>query len=128
MDTLILTGPTPVAHHVGNAFIPVIYHPGQGPERFPRKARATLAEAIEYARRVIHYRHIRVAEKRRKLEALSHPRFATWAEYQTATPAQQRASWRAILTDWQANAERELDADVRFDHSVERRAMWGACE
>lgn len=72
--------PFPVAQRIGNAFVPVIFHPDRGPEylrfkRYPRKAKATPAEAIEYARRVIHYRHVRAAEKRRKLEAISHPRY-----------------------------------------------------
>jgi hypothetical protein len=84
MDPLILTGPTPVAHRVRNAFVPVIYHPDRGAEylrneRYPRKAKATAAEAIEYARRVIHYRHVRAAEKRRRREAID-PRLAVAAQ------------------------------------------------
>ena len=128
MNKLTITGPAPVACRVGNGFVPVVYHPTGGPERFPRKAKATPAEAIEYARRTIHYRHVRSAEKRRKLEALSHPRFATWGELSAASAAEQSAYWADLLNHWRHNAEAERDADVRFDYSADRRAMWGACE
>jgi hypothetical protein len=89
MKKIILTGPTPVVHRVGNAFVPVIYHPDRDAEylrneRYPRKAKASAVEAIEYARRVIHYRRIRAAEKRRRLEALSHPRFHHWLDGRAA--------------------------------------------
>src|SRR2546425_13253753 len=87
MTKIILTGPTPVASRVGNAFVPVIFHPDHGPERYPRKAKFNPDDAIAYATRVIWWRQRRAAEKRRRLEALSHPRFATWAEYQAATAA-----------------------------------------
>jgi hypothetical protein len=30
------------------------------------------------------------------------------------------------VASWQANHERELDADVAFDHSRDRRQMWEA--
>ncbi|SRR5438128_843369 len=128
MTKIIPTGLMPVACRVGNGFVPVIFHPDHGPERYPRKAKFNPDDAIAYATRVIWWRQRRAAEKRRRLEALSHPRFATWAEYQAATPEQQRASWNAILADWQANHERELDADVCFDYSADRRTMWEACE
>jgi hypothetical protein len=80
MDPLLLTRPTPVAHRVGNGFVPVIFHPDRGTEylrneRYPRKAKASAVEAIEYARRVIHYRRVRAAEKRRRREAIEHPRY-----------------------------------------------------
>ncbi len=78
MTKLILTGPTPVAQRIGKGFIPVVYDPDRGPQRYPRKAKATLAEAIEYARRTIHYRRVRANEKGRRIEALEHPRFTTW--------------------------------------------------
>ncbi len=126
MTKLILTGPTPVASRVGRGFVPVIYHPNDDPERFPRKAKATPAEAIEYARRTIHYRRVRANEKGRRIEALEHPRFATWAEYKAATPEQPRASWDAILAYWQRNYEREFDADFAFDHGRERLELWGS--
>ena len=70
----ILPGPMPVACRVGNAFVPVIFHPDRGPERLPRKAKATPDEALAYAARVLWYRQMRAAEKRRRLEAISHPR------------------------------------------------------
>jgi hypothetical protein len=65
-------------HHSG--WIPVIDHPDRTTpyvreERFPRKVKATAIEAIEYARRTIHYRQIRKNEKRRHREAVDHPRF-----------------------------------------------------
>ena len=44
-------------------------------ERHPRKTKATPDEAITYAARVIWYRQMRAAEKRRRLEAISHPRY-----------------------------------------------------
>src|SRR5258708_13374129 len=69
----ILPGPMPVACRVGNGFVPVIFHPDRGPERLPRKAKATPDEALAYAARVLWYRQMRAAEKRRRLEAISHP-------------------------------------------------------
>lgn len=46
-----------------------------------------------------------------------------------ALPADaQAAYWRALMARWQANAEREADADFAFDHDPERRQMWEACE
>src|SRR5258706_6367322 len=69
----ILPGPTPVACCVGNGFVPVIFHPDRGPERLPRKAKATPDEAIAYAARVIWYRQIRTNEARRRLAAISDP-------------------------------------------------------
>ena len=79
MDPLILPGPTPVACRVGNAFVPVIFHPDRGLEylrweRHPRKAKASPDEALAYAARVLWHRERRAAEKRRRLEAISHPR------------------------------------------------------
>jgi hypothetical protein len=73
MRKIIITGPTPVACRVGNGFVPVIYHPDRGPERLPRKAKATPDEAIAYAARVIWYRQIRTNEARRRLAAISDP-------------------------------------------------------
>src|SRR5258706_14371265 len=69
----ILPRPMPVACRVGNAFVPVIYHRDRGPERLPRKAKATPDEAIAYAARVIWYRQIRTNEARRRLAAISDP-------------------------------------------------------
>ena len=69
----ILPGPMPVACRVGNGFVPVIFHPDRGPERLPRKAKATPDEAIAYAARVIWYRKIRTNEARRRLAAISDP-------------------------------------------------------
>jgi len=70
---IAITGPVPVAHRVGNAFIPAIYHPEHGAERFPRKAKATPDEAIAYAQRVIWFRRIRTNEAKRRLAAISDP-------------------------------------------------------
>ena len=80
MDPLILPGPTPVACRVGNAFVPVIFHPDRGPEyvrweRHPRKAKSNPDEALAYAARVLWHRERRAAEKRRRIEAISHPRY-----------------------------------------------------
>ncbi len=72
---IIPTGPTPVACRVGNGFVPVIFHPDRGPERLPRKAKSNPDEALAYAARVIWYRQMRAAEKRRRLEAISHRRY-----------------------------------------------------
>jgi hypothetical protein len=76
----ILPGPIPVASRVKTWFIPVIYHPDRGPEyvrweRHPRKAKSNPDEALAYAARVIWYRQMRAAEKRRRLEATVHPRY-----------------------------------------------------
>jgi hypothetical protein len=86
IDSLIpsLALPTramPLASCVGTAFVPTIYHPTRVAEylrheRFPRKAKATGEEALAYAARVLWYRQMRAAEKRRRLEAISHPRYA----------------------------------------------------
>jgi hypothetical protein len=74
------TKPIPLAQASGSGFVPVIYHPDRGAEylrvqRFPRKAKATGAEAYAYAARVIWYRQTRAAEKHRRIIGLSHPRF-----------------------------------------------------
>jgi hypothetical protein len=80
MKKTILPGPMPVACRVGNAnaFVPVIFHPDRGPEylrweRHPRKAKSNPDEALAYAARVLWYRQMRAAEKRRRLDAISHP-------------------------------------------------------
>jgi hypothetical protein len=70
----------PLAQPIGSGWMPVIYHPTRIAEylrfeRFPRKAKVTGAEAMAYAERVVWYRECRAAEKRRRIEALSHPRF-----------------------------------------------------
>ncbi len=75
-----LSTPMPVACRVGNVFVPVIFHPDRGPEyvrweRHPRKAKSNPDEALAYAARVIWYRQMRAAEKRRRLEAISHRRY-----------------------------------------------------
>ncbi len=80
MKKLILTGPTPVVYRVGKGFVPAIYHAERKAEylrfkHFTRKAKATPEDALAYAARVIWYRQRRAAEKRRRLEAISHPRF-----------------------------------------------------
>jgi hypothetical protein len=80
MKKIISAGPTPVACRVGNGFVPVIFHPDRVPEyvrweRHPRKAKSNPDEALAYAARVIWYRQMRAAEKRRRLEAISHPRY-----------------------------------------------------
>jgi hypothetical protein len=126
MKKLILAKPIPVASHIGRAFIPVIFHPDHGPERYPRKAKANPDEAIAYATRVIWWRQKRAAGKRRKLEALSNPRFATWGELAAAPEVQHQAYWAALLDYWRQNNEAELDADVAFDHSRERLETWEA--
>ena len=69
----------PFAVAVGSGFVPFIHHPERPTpwlrvERFPRKAKATAGEALQYAQRVVWYRQMRAAEKRRRLEAISHPR------------------------------------------------------
>jgi hypothetical protein len=77
--TRILPGPMPVACRVGNAFVPVIFHPDRGPEYVRwerhRKAKSNPDEVLAYAARVLWYRQMRAAEKRRHLEAISHPRY-----------------------------------------------------
>lgn len=122
------TGPIPVAQRAGRAFVPVLFHVTSGVERFPRKAKACPDEAITYAARVLWHRQRRDAEKRRRVEAVCHPHFATWADLVAAPEEAQDAYWAHVIRRWQANAERELNADFAFDHSADRRAMWGACE
>ena len=68
------TGPA----FVTTGWIPVIHHPERvfyRWARYTRKTKPTAAEAIAYAERVIWHRERRAAEKRRRLEALSHPRY-----------------------------------------------------
>jgi hypothetical protein len=69
----------PIAQPVGTGWMPVIYHPNRPEyvtfERFPRKAKSTGTEALRYAARVIWYRQLRKAEKRRRQEAKWHPRY-----------------------------------------------------
>jgi hypothetical protein len=47
-------------------------------ERLIRKAKTSADEALAYAARVIWHRQRRAADKRRKLEALSHPRYFSY--------------------------------------------------
>ncbi len=51
----------------------------------------------------------------------------TWAMLAALPQDQQAAYWKALVSRWQRNAEREADADFAFDHSAERREMWGTC-
>jgi hypothetical protein len=51
-------------------------------------------------------------------------RILTWTALEALPEAQQAAYWRALLGRWQANAERERDADVAFDYSRERLEVW----
>jgi hypothetical protein len=67
------TGPIPVAERAGRGFIPVLFHPTCGAERYPRKAKLNADEAIAYARRVIAFRKIRTNEAKRRLAAISDP-------------------------------------------------------
>jgi hypothetical protein len=122
------TGPIPVAERAGRGFVPVLFHPSHGTERYPRNAKATPDEAITYAARVLWWRQRRAAEKRRHGEAISHPRFATWGELAAAPEQDQQAYWKDLVASWRRNAEAERDADVRFDYSADRKTMWGACE
>jgi hypothetical protein len=109
--------------------VPVVYHPSREArfEPFPRKARTSPAEALAYATRVIWHRQRRAAEKRRRIEALAHPRYATWAEYVASPHEQQRAFWAATLARWADNHQRELDADYAFDRAS-ARADWEWCQ
>ncbi len=68
----------PFVIQVGSGFVPFIHHPERPTpwlrvERFPRKAKATAGEALQYAQRVVWYRQMRAAEKRRRLEVTVHP-------------------------------------------------------
>ena len=73
---------TMAVHHSG--WMPVIRHPERArflqEEIFPRKIKATPQDAIAYAARVMFYRQVRAAQKRRKLEALSQPHWLDAAE------------------------------------------------
>ena len=74
-------GPLPLAQPIGTGWMPVIYHAERKVdwlqfERFPRKVNATGAEALAHATRVIWYRGRRAADKRRRLDAITHPRYA----------------------------------------------------
>jgi hypothetical protein len=85
-NTTILSGSTPVpsAYAVGpDAWVPVIFHPGRSASYvqnvlFRRKIKASASEATAYAAKVIAWRAHREGFKRRKLEAISHPR---WQRY-----------------------------------------------
>jgi hypothetical protein len=73
----------PFVIQVGSGFVPFIHHPERPTpwlrvERFPRKAKATAGEALQYAQRVVWYRQMRAAEKRRRLEATVHPRYIAY--------------------------------------------------
>jgi hypothetical protein len=72
----ILPGPIPSAVAHGTWFIPIIDHPGRPSfvrfARFPRKAKRTYAEAVTYA--AVWREHF-ASFKRRRLEAISHPRY-----------------------------------------------------
>src|SRR5258708_33984551 len=68
----------PLVLQVGSGFVPAIYHPSRETphlrmERLWRKAKSNPDEALAYAARVLWYRQMRAAEKRRRLEAISHP-------------------------------------------------------
>jgi len=71
----------PLAQPIGSGWwCPTIYHPERTAEylrfcRFRRKAKATAEEALRYAERALFYQERRKADKCRKLEALSHPRY-----------------------------------------------------
>src|SRR5712671_2970101 len=47
----------------------------------------------------------------------------TWAMLAALPEAQQAAYWKALVGRWQANAERQADADFVFDHSAGRREV-----
>jgi len=70
----------PLAQPIGVWWFPVIYYPERTTEylrfrRFRRKAKATAEEALAYAERVLWHLERRKVEKRRRLEALEHPRY-----------------------------------------------------
>jgi len=72
--------PKPIVQRAGAGFVPVIYHPERAIEwlrfeRFLRKTKTDPQEALAYAARVLWYRQRREADKRRRLMAISHPRF-----------------------------------------------------
>jgi hypothetical protein len=67
------TRPLPLACCVGTGFVPVIYHPTRVAEY-----QTSADEALAYAARVIWHRQRRAADKRRKLVALSHPRYFSY--------------------------------------------------
>jgi hypothetical protein len=50
----------------------------------------------------------------------------TWALLASLPEDQQAAYWKAIVGRWQANAEREADADFAADRSAHRRAWEGS--
>jgi hypothetical protein len=61
---------------VTRGYIPVIHYPDRVRSRwnrFPRKTKASAAEAFAYAERAIHYRQIRAAAKRRRAELRESP-------------------------------------------------------
>lgn len=79
------TRPLPLAQAIGTGFVPTIYHPERTAEytrfeRLIRKAKTTPAEALIHAERVIHYRHVRASEKRRRAELRSPQWFLEAAE------------------------------------------------
>lgn len=77
----LTASPVPATYAVHPCgWMPVIHHPERCRflqyEEHRRKIKPTAAEAIDYARRVIWHRQKRAAEKRRRLELLSHPRYS----------------------------------------------------
>jgi hypothetical protein len=77
--------PIPTVCRVSTGFMPAIHHPERVAaylriERFPRKTKATAAEAFAYAARALWYRQRRATEKRRRMEILSSPHWLQAAE------------------------------------------------
>jgi len=77
-------GPFPLAQPIGTGWMPVIYHSARAAEylrfeRFPRKTKPTAVEALTYATRALWYRQRRAADKRRRIEAMTHSPFALQA-------------------------------------------------
>ena len=47
--------------------------------------------------------------------------FPTWKEYEAASEEEQRLFWGVLIETWRNNADDQIAADIRFDHSDEMR-------
>lgn len=70
--------PFPTVCQIATGFLPAIYHPERAAkylrlESFPRKTKATAAEALAYATRKLWYRQRDANEKRRRNELRTNP-------------------------------------------------------
>jgi hypothetical protein len=74
MTKLFHTSPTPVAWRLReDVHVPAIFGGDGPPQIYWRKAKTTPEAALDYARRVFHFRQLRTNEAKRRLAAISDP-------------------------------------------------------